>query len=409
MGGSALIHFRLRYERLRDHLGSARRRALLLRALWLALMLPAAGLLLHIAGAAPLAPRAWLVGAGLAFFLAWGWLSRSARRANLERDLDRRFGLDELLVTAVEVDRRGARGAVEVRLLDDAATTVAELGDARQLTGNGSRREAEMLVGLGLVWVGLWLLAGTLAGLPVLDRLPGLPSPDGDLVGPEGPGAGPQGPGRASAAGARLACVLGDHAAAREIANALAAGNPKAAAKAARSLADRVGGLSEAGRRALAAALAEASRDLEALDPDLAEALDAAQKALESEDPSDRAAGIDRLADELDALEELRRDASPLPVEVSQRLGPPLDALAPDARPLGLKASGRAGAPRSVGRSRAGGGTTRAIEREAASSSAAPAGRLELGRLELGRDPQRLPWELRATVRDYFAPELRAP
>ena len=407
-----MIHFRIRFEHLREQLGAQRRRTVLLRAAWLALLVPLGGLVARIAGAPQWAPKVWLGVTGLAFVLAWLWMRRRLAGSGLEHELDRRFGLDALLTTAVEVDRRGAHGGVEANLLDDAATVVAELGSASRLDRGGPRREAETLAGLVLLLAGLWVLMGSLAGLPELERMPGLPSLEAETLGTSGSEAGAGDPGHGSAAGARLAGTLGDHAAAGEIARALALGDPAAAARAARSLADRAGGLSEGGREALAGALREAARELEAIDPELAEALRAAGRDLGSAQPEARAEGIEALAAALDALS-ARRPSSPPPVEASLRAGPPMAALSRDPEALELSSSGLAGAPRSSGRSLGSGGADAAIERLAAPSGGAAGraatGRLELGQIELGRDPQRVPWELRETVRRYFAPEDGAP
>ncbi len=404
-----MIHFRLRYERLRDGLARARRRRRWLRAAWVALLLPFAGLLAHVAFGLLLRPGLWLAAALICALLLGLLGDRRAARAGLERELDRRFGLDDLLVTAVEVDRRGPRGGMESRLLDDAASAVARLGRPRRLGRGSEQREWEMLAGLALMLAGLWLLAGTLAGPPHVERLPGLPSPEGQLAGPDAEGGDLDGAGMASAAGAHLASTLGDHAAAREIARALASGDPAAAARAARSLADRAGGLSEAGRQALGDALARAARELSGLDPELAEALEAARQALDSESAEARAAGIEGLAEAMDAMAREGPRATPPPMAAELRSRPPSDLLAPDAARLSLTASGQDSAPRARGRSiEDGEAGERRLEPTPTSGDIA-AGGLQVGPLELGSDPLRVPWAQRDLVREYFDPRGRAP
>lgn len=398
-----MIHFRIRFERLQAHLGSARRRVALLRSAWLALLLPLAGLLVQILGGPALSLQRWLVLLLLSFVLAWQVQDRRARRRRIEGELDRRFGLDELLVTAVEVDSRGARSDLESRLLDDAASAVARLGVGQAVTGQVARREAETLVGMLLCLLGLWLLAGSLGGLPQTERLPGVPSPDGDRSSDESDASGAQGGGY-SDAGSRLAGTLGDHAAAREIADALAAGRPDQAARAARSLADRAGGLSEQGRSELAESLGRAADETESFDPELAEALRAAKESLEAPGSGERGGGIERLASELEGLEE-RPPAEPLAAEA--RLGPPLAALTGQARNIDLAASGSAGRTTAGGRSISGGANALPLERlpdGEFGSGAAREGRPGLARLDRGGDPLRYPWSMREALRSYFAP-----
>ena len=407
-----MIHFRIRFEQLRDRLGAQRRRRLVLRAAWLSLLVPLIGLLARYAGWTPWTAWTGFGLTGLAFVLAWLWQSRRLAGSRLERELDRRFGLAELLTTAVEVDRRGAQSGVEVRLLDDAASAVAGLDGAGRLDRDGTRREAEMLAGLALVLAGLWILMGSLVGLPELERWPGLPPLETQTLDPSGSEPGAGGPGPGSAAGARLAGALGDHAAAGDIARALAQGDPAAAARAARSLADRAGGLSEGGREALADALQEVARELEPIDPELAEALRGSGRELGSDRPTDRAKALEDLASALDALS-TRRRPDPSPVEASLRSGPPVAALNADPTVLGLRSSRKPDAPRSSGRTTGASAADAPLEgpAEAPDRAAGPAGigRIEAAGLQVGTDPQRVPWELRDTVRRYFAPAERAP
>jgi hypothetical protein len=399
-----MIHFRIRFERLQAHLGSVRRRVASLRSAWLAMLLPLAGLLLQILGGPSLSPRVWLALMLVAFVVAWRAQDRRARRHRIEGELDRRYGLGELLVTAVEVDARGVRSNMESRLLDDAASAVARLGTDKALSGPLARREAETLVGTLLCLMGLWLLAGSLGGLPQTDRLPGIASPDGDRSANESEASGPEDGSGYTDAGSRLAGALGDHAAAREIADALAAGRPDLAARAARSLADRAGELSEQGRGELAESLGRAADETAPFDPDLAEALRSAKEALEAPDSGERGGGIERLASELEGLE----DRPPAEPAVAQaRAGPPLETLGGQARRLDLSASKAAGQAPAGGRSLAGSSEGLSLERlrdDPSSPGLAREGRAGLVPLEQGGDPLRYPWPMRDALRRYFAP-----
>lgn len=406
-----MIHFRVRHERLRDRLGSVRRRSALLRAAWLALLVPLVGLAVTIAGGVALGPGVWLAGAGLVFLLAaLGW-NRPRSPGALDRDLDRRFGLDELLVTAVEVDRRGPRGPIEARLLDDAATAVAEIGGERAIDGRATRREAETLAALGLILVGLWLLAGTLGGPPPMQRLPDLGSLDGSGGGAGGGvgdgtgGSGGDQSGGVSPAMGALAGALGDHAAARGIASALAAGDPAAAAKAARSLADRSDALSPAGRAELARTLGALAETLRPDNPELADALAEAERALADSAADSPAPGIEQLAEALEMLAQSDSRDTAAPVDPRTRAGPPAERLAVRPTPPGQASTPRAPrsgqssgpaarplAPVTTGRTEAGAAPVRG----GAVAAAQPAA--------VGADPLRYPWVLRDMVRRYFDP-----
>lgn len=405
-----MIHFRIRYERLRDRLGSIRKRVAILRSLWIGAIVPLAGLLLYLLDLIPLSPR-WFFGAALFVALAAYLLQlRRARSKPIEGELDRRFGLDELLVTAVEVDKRGAKAGLEARLLDDAATAVAQLGDARAIDGSQARREAETLAGLVLFTLGLWLLVGTLRGLPDSGRLPGLPDPAGEVQGPgDGGDFGSAGDTGGSEAAAELASELGDHAAARDIAEALAAGNPAAAARAARALADRAESLSPKGRQALAEAMTAAAERLRPVDAELADALDEAGDALGDGDGGGPSAGIERLAEELDALARNaeRRQRSKPEIEVRARLAPPSGRLAESAGTRALPASSPSQSEqRGPGRAQDAGDDDAPLERQAARPAAVDGRVLELAEVDVGPDPMRYPWEMRETVRRYFGSGL---
>ncbi len=401
-----MIHFRVRYERLRDRLGWVRRRAALVRAAWLALAVPLAGVVLSILRGAALAPGLWLVGAGLVFVLAAWWGGRPAPEGALDRDLDRRFGLDELLVTAVEVDRRGPRGAIEARLLDDAASAVAEIGGERAIDGRATRREVETFAALGLILAGLWLLAGTLGGPPPQARLPEIAAGGG---GGDGAGSGPGsgdglGGGGGSPAMGRLAAELGDHAAARGIAAALGKGDPAAAARAARALADRAEALSPAGRAELSRTLDSLAEDLGPQDPTLAEALREAGRALRDPAAPSPNGGIERLAEALDALAGSSA-ARPAPTVAPRgRPGLPAERLAVQPTPAaaGLKPE-RSRGGRTTGMSARPGAETGGARTEARPVPVR-GGAVTARPAVVGADPLRYPWEMRDMVRQYFDP-----
>jgi hypothetical protein len=88
--------------------------------------------------------------------------------------LDKRFRLDDLLVTAVEVDRRGPESPVEVHLLDDAASALARIERDPALEPRDKGRALEVLAGTVCILAGAWLLAAALGPGVRVARLPGL-------------------------------------------------------------------------------------------------------------------------------------------------------------------------------------------------------------------------------------------
>lgn len=397
-----MIHFRVRYERLRGRLGQVRRRAALLRATWLALLAGLAHLLAEAASGVDLPLLPWIVGAGAIFVAALVWQVKQSGEQQLDRELDRRFRLDDLIVTAVEVDRRGARSAVEGRLLDDAATAVATLGGERAIDSRAARLEAEAVVALLLVVVGGWLLLGAMGRDRPVERLPELPGlgagGEGDASGFSA-GVGP-GPGGGSQGMRVLADALSDHAAARGIAAALMAGDAASAARSARALADRAAELSPAGRKDLAEILREAAAAIEATDPSLAQVVWETSRSLESADPEDAIEGVERLAAELDALAKRSRGSAGSPSS------PEHDRTGPLTRRLPVEpqeASWPVPEPGTSGFSRGGAARGRA-DRQEEPGATVSGGLPRSERQPTAPDPLRYPWALRDTVQDYFSP-----
>jgi hypothetical protein len=375
------------------------------------LLVPVAAVLLHVLGPTPAVGWVWLPGSVAVFCGLLWWQQRRRPELELSRELDRRFGLDELLVTAVEVDRRGPGSPLEERLLDDAASAVTRLSrdTAVRAAGRQSGREAETLLAIALILAGLWLLAGTLGDRPAVARLPALLDGAGGLPGGgEGPGAN-VGQGAGAAAGGwgdspalgTLASALGDYAAAREVAAALRDGDPAAAARAARALASQAHALSAGGRAELADALHRAADELDAADPELGSALHEAGRDLESPRPDAAAAGVGRLAAALDELafkgtpgSGARPTTPPL-----TRSGPPAVRLVVEPA-LAELAVERAGAAALSGPAPATSTAMPADQERRAHPlrGSAPAG----GAAAIGADPLRYPWPLRETVRRYF-------
>ena len=403
-----MIHFRPRYDRLARRLAGAGLRADVVRAAWLSAALPLAALVAAALAGRPLTlPWAWLGGAALfPIALAWGRRRRAAVDAG--RDLDRRHGLGELLITAIEVDRRGPASEVERRLLTDAAGALAAVADQATAAGDReTRRELETLAGIALLSLGLVLLGPTGRPPAVSWRLPPMESATGSeshggggdrslgdrsgngRVGSGGWGGGPLGD---------LGASLADHPAAGGLAQALAAGDAAAAAREARALAARAPDVSRPGRLDMAAELERAAAAAGA-DAALAAALREAARSLEAVDSEAMGLGLEDLAAELDrhAGGGQLPGAAPRPPEeriVGERAEAPVMSPA-ETVPLetaggeAAVVTGAAREPAAADAATAGGGASR-------SGRAAAAGP------QPGPDRLDVPWPWRSTVRRYF-------
>lgn len=333
-----MIQFRVHYGQLRRELTASTWRLALARAGWLALVVPLGAVVVRAAGG-PIVPR-WAVAAAAAAVGLAALAQPARRRAADVRAIDRRFGLDELLVTAVEVDARGPRTALEGELLERAAGRIASIPPAARTEPALLRRELETLAGVALVTLGLSILADGWRRPPLPGALDALPrrasAPDGgDAVARTDVGPGP------SRAEGLLAAAIADAAIAAPVAGALQGGDSWTAAQAVRALADQADALSPLGRRELSDALRSASTALAPVDPDLAAAAAQAAEGLAQATPPAAADGLDRLADAL-ASRAARVDVAPSRADdVAAAAATPVAGL-PGGRP-GDVAAGSAG------------------------------------------------------------------
>ncbi len=378
-----MINFRIRSERIQARVVGIRMRVALIRAAWLALV-PILGFVLAtiIRPDVRLSVWPWFAAGALVFVAGAGLGRRQRAESDVIRELDRKLGLGELLVTAAEVDRRGARTTLEKRLLDDGAAAIARFGGERAISDRPVRIEREALIGVCLIIFGTLAVREALRLPPDPDRLPpiailssGAGPGDGSGPGSE-PGTGGDGdgggsgttpggrtPGLSPIAGAFTATAAGS-----ETAAALNEGDARGAARALRSLADRAEELSPDGRKALGDALAKAAEDFGADGSELAEAARSASDALRAEDDS-ASEGLSALASALDAAASRGLADSP-PPSIREREGPPLDRL---------QGAGATSNDALNSRARRG-----AVERSAAGRGGAPDGDSPIGQRRAG-------------------------
>ncbi|MCZ7569679.1 MAG: hypothetical protein M5U01_14015 [Ardenticatenaceae bacterium] len=418
----------------------------LFRSLWLALAGLACGLIVRLLGR----PVPWPTEIGTVSLLALlGLVVTLARRpspARLARWLDHHFGLHEQIATAYEVGQRGEpTGDLQHRLIAQASGTLRRLRRHPALTPGFPLREVETFLALVLITGGLWLLLDTGTHLPaVVPRQlpPTIEEPAAELVRSPSPRLPPE----IREAVARLAEALRQNPLTRGAGEALSEGDTAGAADALRALADRVDQLTPQERADLADALRGASSSLAGDLPGVRKALDRAADRLEHGSDAKAAEALEALAREIDALGE-RQQPAIAGTNGNQEgvAGQPEAAGSANATNPG--ASDEAGQPAGdhsgtgTGDS-AGEGTSDQTQATAppeelgtegvpleldpgeqgpptsqpARDSENPAGPPQRARgftrggapdpsvVRTGADPQRYPWELRGTVRDYFQP-----
>lgn len=411
-----MIDFRVRYEGLARRETRDRMLIDLLRGSWIGASVALAAAVGGLLRPSPAPGGLAVIALGVAVFVGAILLVRRARRVDLIHDLERRHGLGDLLVTALEVDGRGAATGLDVRLLSDAAATLSRLSTDRSSLGAAARLEAETLFGVVCVLLGVLLLGTVRDPLADVDRLPPLE------VGSAASGWGASGSSGAASGGrtshtsagpgdlAGMAPELADHAASRAMAEALSRGDLGEAAREARALAGSVAAMSGIGRQQLATTLSEAAAALGDAEGTIGEALDEAGEALAGDSDEAAAAALSQLASAFDRHSSgaaAPSGAARMPETRSRAAAAPtarttLEAPGPGRVPL----PARSAADPSIGAGRSdlavtAGGT-------AGGSAAGPAdARSPSG--SGGPDPLRVPWEWRRTVQRYFARAVGQP
>ncbi len=305
-----------------------RRLRLALRATWIALL----------AVALCLGVRYWLhiglssleiaIIGGLVWLLGLVYAFVPARHASgTARALDRAFGLDANLATALELSARGEREGFAFTLTDEARRKLALIiPDVRKSTAEPLRLELQTLALALMLCAGMLLIttishslpAGTgSAELPQLPELPAAVEPPeqqsaqqqqteqtnggGQAERQTSGGQTPQLDPAASETAAAIADALRDNGATRAAADALDRGDTQAAASAIRQLADRADQLSPAARNEIADSLQTAADKLSASQPEQAQQLQQQARAIR-EGGSTTVRGLEDLAQSIDNL-----------------------------------------------------------------------------------------------------------
>jgi hypothetical protein len=365
--------------------------------------------------------------------------------------LDQRFGLNEQITTALEVQERGETAGVAAYLLKKASHNTAQV----QRYVNKQRRfpwvEIMMLVALLITTGGLMLLVS----LKPTDIAQTTPIPLPQLVNPDDPPQefpiepfdpppgsnsdesqpGDQ-PGEAEAqpvaiTGAdqqslsALADALRDLSVMRPAAEALDQGDTAGAAQSIREVADQADQLSPETRQEIANALREAASEVGQNDPNLAN--DLRESAQDMEQDSQRAAeGLDKLASTVENIGREEQQAAQVPPppeqqdqqqspqsweEQSQQTSPsnetppedqrersrPHERLGIEGVPLELESEGEGDTPTDNE-------ADTPPEEESNAGSFARSDQLsDDTQVQVGEDPLRIPADLRDVVQEYFS------
>lgn len=319
------------------------------------------------------------------------------------RRLDRRFGLQEQLSTALEL--RGAQVGVAARLQEQAQESLQRVQRYFSRSRQPLWSEALMPVALLLMLAGLLMIVTPpIPAVGEAEPLPDLLQPDSIATQPD---SAPTESVLSPVAGsdldviAALADVLRDQALTRPAVEALDQGDIVGAADKLRELADQMGEISPAAREALAESLREAARAIDQTRPDLADQLRATADALQYGDNVAGATGMDALADALE-----RQPTAPVAggggeagnTPGSQRREQSFNPSGVDGTPLELTTDGSGQVPTT--------GTS------AEQSTGASAGELVIrpgsvnagGPVQTAADPLQIPTDVRDVVRNYFSP-----
>jgi len=320
-------------DRLARRMWLQRAAHVLVRALWLAVAIGCAWLVLELTGgpALDVDRLAWIAGGlvGLGFLFAL--LNRPNRR-QVARMLDRSFGLQERVTTAVDnlgraVPREGERASVVYLQVADAANAVASIRRQSAFALRPPVRELVLAVACGLLMAALYFLRGVgddippvAAGsvpvfTPAVDRPPE-PEPAVAAVDPGELAEVPtseevreraQRSNQLQRDLQELGQALADHPITREAAEAIQRGDYDAAANDLRDVSTSADQLSEAARQELAGDLEQAAA---AMSPESSRLSGASQEAAEGLRQGEQAAqeGVRQLGD---AVEETGSEVIP--------------------------------------------------------------------------------------------------
>jgi hypothetical protein len=304
-------------QRLREAFWRRRVLHWLVRATWLALLVPTVVMAGYILFGWQVPWNIWLVLMLLVGFSSLLWSLRPISLKKMAHRLDNLLGMRSQLITAYEVSYAAGRtgqvdNPIAEQLVQNAARTAAELRRQVVVLGRGFWIELHALIAIAALLAAMLLFDALSPRIPSVSEIE-LPAPGqepkADEVIPPDPVLMPPPPqpmsqAQLQAALEALAAALRDQAAGRAAAEALDRGDLGGAAEELRRLADRLEGLSEQARQELGESLQEAAENMGGNAPSLSQPLQSGSQALDRGDSPGASQALEELAEALDSLDQ---------------------------------------------------------------------------------------------------------
>lgn len=307
----------------------------LIRAAWLALLVPIAFMAGYLWLGWQVRWQDWLIPMVLIGLLSFLWSMRPIRLNKMTERLDRRLGLRARLITAYEVgDTPGKAGQADnlvvQRLLQESVNILIGL---RRHVHSFSRSfwvEMQALIAVAALLAALLMLDALSPRLPNATPVELPPSweepradavlpPDAELFPPpfqpEPQVQQPLSQEQLEQSLEALADAMRDQAVTRSIAEALDRGDLGEAAAGLRRLADQLGELSEQARGELGQSLQEAAESVGGNAPDLTEPLQSGSSALSQDNLRAAQQALEQLAEAIESLQEAPQESAQAPPE----------------------------------------------------------------------------------------------
>jgi len=304
-------------QRLREAFWRRRVLHWLVRATWLALLVPTVVMAGYLWYGWQVPWNIWLVVMMLVGFSSMLWSLRPISLKKMAHRLDNLLGMRSQLITAYEVSYAAGRtghvdNPIAEQLVQDAVRTAVALRRQVIVMGRGFWLEVHALIAIAALLGAMLLVDALSPRIPSAAEIE-LPAsgqePKADEVIPPDPVLMPPPPqpisqAQLQAALEALADALRDQAVSRAAAESLDRGDLGGAAEELRRLADRLEGLSEQARQQLGESLQEAADNMGGNVPSLSQPLQNGSQALERSDSPGASQALEQLAEALDALDQ---------------------------------------------------------------------------------------------------------
>lgn len=302
----------------------------LVRAAWLALLVPIVFMAGYLWLGWQVRWQDWLIPMVLVGLLSFLWSMRPIRLNRMTERLDRRLGLRARLITAYEVgDTPGKSGQgdnlVVQRLLQESVNILIGLRRHIRSFSRSFWVEMQALIAVAALLTALLILDALSPRLPnatPVELPPSWQEPKADAVlppdaqlfpppfQPEPQVQQPLGQEQLEQALEALADAMRDQAVTRSIAEALDRGDLSGAAAGLRRLADQLGDLSEQARGELGQSLQEAAESVGGNAPDLTEPLQSGSSALSQDNLRAAQQALEQLAEAIESIQETPQESA---------------------------------------------------------------------------------------------------